>query len=492
MTTLSSSGIRRWSEAGLFRHVNLGLSTDDANRQAERCWIEILAGKDVSIVLSKVAEVPDTLHALAQFLLDSTEAASSELLGATAAVYEFASAAQQSFAAKDERDVLSATFAYLAWRCCRRMALWHEARSWESRCERHVIGQDDAVEYLRLPASERGRISSKFLGDRPTLLVACRQLRKQANTDPTKSLQFSVAAYRWIVSGWEDADLEERSFFAGELALATASALRLARRFVESEPWFRASAEWFARTANPAPLLATVELSVAAALHNRLDLDESLARLPQLLWSFSAFGMEEELRKCQVLEGMVLKDMGRMTEAIDRLTNVIRAGPLAESPLVYGLALAHLGEAQASVGALKEASKSFAQAIPLIEEANVPWVIADCKAMLAEALRDQGSLEEAIPLYRSAVQMNMTMELDARAAYLRILLAETLMMSGRQEEAAHEIVEALPVLERESLVPAANAAIALLQESLRRQRTDPERLRRLGVELQKMSEQNRS
>ena len=181
-----------------------------------------------------------------------------------------------------------------------------------------------------------------------------------------------------------------------------------------------------------------------------------------------------------------------MTEEINRLTGLVRSGSVSDSPLVYGMALAQLGEAQASVNALDEASKCFAQAIPLIEEAKVPWVFADCKAMLAEVLRDQGKLDEAIPLYRSAVQINVMMELEGRAAYLRIVLAEALMMSGRTEEAIDEIVAALPDLNREPLVPAANAAIALLQESTRRQKADPDAVRRLRLELQKMNERSHS
>jgi tetratricopeptide (TPR) repeat protein len=437
-------------------------------------------------------DLPDVLHALGRLLQDSTEAASPELLAATGALYEFASDDLQSFAGSDEKHILSAAFAYIAWRCCRRMALCPDARAWESRCEHHVMRQDDAGDYLRLSALERGRMSPRFLGDRATLLAACRQLRKEVNTDPFKSLQFSVAAYRWVINGWQDADLEERTFFAGELALAAASALRLARCLAESELWFLASAQCFARTANSAPSIARLELSVAAMLHNRMDLDGALARLPRLLRTFSELDMEDELRKCQLLEGMVLKDMGRMTDAIRSLTDVVRRGPVSDNPLVCGLALAQLGEAQASVNALQEASKSFAQAIPLIEEANVPWVIADCKAMLAEALRDQGRLEEAIPLYKSAVQVNLTMELDGRAAYLRIVLAEALMMSGREEEGTHEILAALPVLGREGLAPAAAAALQLLHESTRRQTADPETVRKLRLELQKMNDRTNS
>jgi tetratricopeptide (TPR) repeat protein len=492
MNSLSSAQIRKWYEAGLAGRVDLGLSIEDANREAERCWGEMLDGNDASRVLADDVALPDVLHALGRLLEDSGEVSSGAALAATTGLYDFASGDSKWSAVADERHVLSAAFAYVAWRCCRRMALWREARIWESRCEQHVVREDDASEYLRLGAVDRGRTAPRFLRDRATLLVACRQLRRLANEDPAESVHFAIVAYRWVTGEMEAADEEERSFFAGELALAAAGALRLARRYVESEPWFQAASQWFSKTVIPAPLMARVGLNVAACLHNRLNLEESLTRLPLLIRTFREFGMEEDLRKCQLLEGMVLKDMGRTREAITRLTNLAAGAPVSDDPLVYGVALAQLGEAYASVGAMEDARRSFAQAIPLIEEAKVPWAMADCQAMLAEALRDQGNLEDALPLYRSAVHVNLAMRLDGRAAYLRILLAEALLMSGREKEAANEIVAALPIFGREGLAPAAAVAVALLHESLRRQKADPEALRELCIELKKMKESAQS
>ncbi|HKD19950.1 MAG TPA: hypothetical protein VKG23_19010, partial [Thermoanaerobaculia bacterium] len=240
------------------------------------------------------------------------------------------------------------------------------------------------------------------------------------------------------------------------------------------------------------PLIARVELSVAAALHTRSCSAEALARVPRLLKTFGAFDMKDELRKCQFLEGVALKDVGRRTDAIAKLTTLLTGACVADDPLVYGLALAQLGEAQASEGALEDAARSFARAIPLIEEANAAWAIADCKAMLGEILRDQGNVESAIPLYRSAVQLKLSRRLDGAAAYLRIVLAEALMISGREEEGAEEILAALPILGREGLAPAATAALRLLHESARRREADPDAVRRLRLELQKMNERTHS
>jgi hypothetical protein len=82
--------------------------------------------------------------------------------------------------------------------------------------------------------------------------------------------------------------------------------------------------------------------------------------------------------------------------------------------------------------------------------------------------------------------------MDSLAAYVRIVLAETLLASGREGEATLEIIAALPVIEELELVQEGVAAVALLRESLRRQKADPEALKALRVQIQKMREVDQS
>ena len=488
MTTLNSSAMLRWSESQLLRQADLGLAVDVANRQAEKCWIAIRGGKSAPTVLAGLDNLPDVLHAIGRLLQESAEPATRERLCATASLYEFTSDEFRSVPNADEKNVLSAVFAYVAWRYCRRMALWPEARRWEARCEQHVISQDDVCEYLRLSAKDRARTLPQFLIDPATLLVTSRQLRQQANQDPIGTLFLAIEIYRWVTGSREGSDLEGRSFFAGESAWVVANSLRLANRLAESGPWFKASAHWFSKTENPIPLIARVELSVAAALYNHEDMEEARSYLPRLLRIFSQYRMEDELHKCLLLEGMASKDLGLRKEAISSLSRLVHGSSAPVDPLVHGLGLAKLGETLAGDGALDDASRCFTAAIPLIEQAKVPWAIADCKAMLGEVLRDQGKVDEAIALYRSAIHMNLTIGLAGRTAYLRVVLAEALIMSGRAQESTDEILAALPILSREGLAPAATAALHLLQESIRRQKSDPDAVRRLRIELQKMKE----
>ena len=75
--------------------------------------------------------------------------------------------------------------------------------------------------------------------------------------------------------------------------------------------------------------------------------------------------------------------------------------------------------------------------------------------------------------------------MDGRAAYLRVVVAETLIASNRQKEAVEDILVALPVLDREALVPPAIAAVSLLRESIHRKQADPRTVRELRELLEK-------
>jgi tetratricopeptide (TPR) repeat protein len=418
--------------------------------------------------------------------------ASQQALAAAATLYAFTSSGLASLVDPDERHVLSAELSYLVWRCCRRLGMWAEARSWESKCEQHVIGQPDAREYLILSVKDRLRTLPRLLGDRAISLTLLRKLRQEINQDPDQTLALAISAYRWVTDSWTAVDIEDPSFFAGESAWLVGNAFRLAGRYAESEPWFHAAAQWFSKTENPTPLIARVELSRASAFYNRQDPKESRSRLPRLLQIFAEYGMEDEVHRCRLLEGMVLMDLGCGKEAIASLSLLVSRSEAGMDPIVRGLAFAKLGEALANVGSLEDASRCFAAAIPLIDDARVPWALADCRAMLGEILRDQGNLAEAVPLYKSAVDMNLAAGLVARTAYLRVVLAETLIMAGRDEEAIDEIFAALPIITKEALLPTARAAVALLQESLSRRKADPEAVHSLRIELQRMREASHS
>lgn len=74
----------------------------------------------------------------------------------------------------------------------------------------------------------------------------------------------------------------------------------------------------------------------------------------------------------------------------------------------------------------------------------------------------------------------------SHAAYLRVVLAETLMVGGHENDAVAEIVAVLPIIDEQGLVREGIAAIGLLRESIRRKKADPNVLRELRYQLDRM------
>jgi hypothetical protein len=57
-------------------------------------------------------------------------------------------------------------------------------------------------------------------------------------------------------------------------------------------------------------------------------------------------------------------------------------------------------------------------------------------------------------------------------AYLHLVIAESLLEINRDRQAEWEILAAMPTIDEVQMVPEAIAAVTLLRESVRRQKTD--------------------
>jgi hypothetical protein len=98
-----------------------------------------------------------------------------------------------------------------------------------------------------------------------------------------------------------------------------------------------------------------------------------------------------------------------------------------------------------------------------------------------------GRREEALPYLRSAAGDFATIGMATRLAHARLMVADELLALDRPREAEWEILQALPTLEEQKMVPEGFAAVALLRESVKRRKTDPNALRELREHLQKQN-----
>jgi tetratricopeptide (TPR) repeat protein len=197
--------------------------------------------------------------------------------------------------------------------------------------------------------------------------------------------------------------------------------------------------------------------------------------------------------KCVFLEAISLKEMGRENEAFARFGSLTNPSDVNRvEPWLRGLALVGMAELGGRKGEFQAAFAFLSRAWLALKESGVPSFIAHFHGIKGEIQRDQGLLVEAIDSYRAAVACYLAAGMAALAAYVRIVLGETLLAAGRETEAAIEIVAALPVIEELGLVREGLAATSLLLESVRRQKADPEAVKALRLQVQRMREANLS
>jgi tetratricopeptide (TPR) repeat protein len=468
--------------------VSTGLSMESAMDLAERFWQSMLKGGDAGELLALGPEIPDVLYALTRVLEKQRNTFSFEALPLLRSVHDFVARNVELISDEDERNVLMARLAYRAWDVCRREARCSEMNVWAELCAGYVLEQEGVRAYLSLKAPERSEgLDSRFLSDPEAVLAACWRLGLEKNRAPATVGEEAMHAYAWLTEHpLQDSD--ENAYLSGELALTVAGSLGHLGRYRESGLWAGLAENWFRKTAMPDPWLAKVQFTRLVALSLRHVPGSVLETISPVLANLRKFGHVSDLGKCRLLEALSLKDVGRLKEAMTLLDSMRTDPTLRDDPLVFSLLLVNMGEISAGLGDMEEAHHFLSQASSWLAKADTAWAAANLRGVIGEILRDSGRLAEAAEAYGSAIEIYSRLQMSGYAAYYRLLRAEVLLLDGRGEEASPEIISAFPVLEREALVPDALAALALLRESLRRQKADPEALKALRLQIQKMRE----
>ena len=277
---------------------------------------------------------------------------------------------------------------------------------------------------------------------------------------------------------------DEADYFLGETALLAASALRILGEREETETWLQRAEAGFRHTVNPGPLLAQCAYVRLALQYDKRRYQEVLDLLPSLLESFGKFGMRAESAKTRFMEAMTLKECSRRGEAFEKFTALRDTLDEAQETGLLGQVHLEIGAYHAWKSRYQEALGSYQKALTLLSRTNRPHAVAHLKMTVGETLQFQGRLASAVEAYRDGIAAYIELRTSAYAAYGRIVLAEALIELGRNREAEWEILAALPTIEEQRMVPEGFAAVALLRESVRRRKTDPNALRDLREHLQ--------
>jgi len=299
-------------------------------------------------------------------------------------------------------------------------------------------------------------------------------LHQLRNYQPLLALGEGSALYGWVSSRLHsDSSDEELWHIGGDISISVAGACRQLGRYKQSDSWLKRARSHFSRCTNAEPFVARVEFGRLACQHDLNRPDEVLAALPAVRSVFAKYELPEDQLKCVFLEGQALKSLGRHVEALELFRRTYESACAMHEPLFTGLALIALGEVTAQLGESERGFELLQEAIPYISISKSPIGFANLHAVAAEILKNEGDLVRSSTEYRGAVEIYDSAGMAAKAAYMRLLRSDTLLADGRENEAIAELINALLVIEQEGSALEEFAAVALLQESLRRRKVDP-------------------
>jgi tetratricopeptide (TPR) repeat protein len=342
-----------------------------------------------------------------------------------------------------------------------------------------------AAAFLQIPLSERTqKCVDAALADGDVLTSIFSSLSDHMNTKPSVVAEEAPSIYKWLSARTEkDFFFDERDFFLGESALLAAGSLRLIGKREETERWLDRAEAGFRHTVAPAAHLARASYIRLTLRYDMRRHDDVLELIPSVALTFQKLGMVNDLSKCQFLEAMSLKELGRVEEAALKL-EALASGEAAIGAALCGMALVNLGNIRSEQGSLDLAISAYTKASPLLQSANRSAALADLKLMLGGTLQRAGHLTAAIGSFRESVNELVNLGMVTRVAYHRVVLAGALLEAGKPREAEWEILAALPTIDEQTMVPEGFAAVAFLRESVRQRKTDPKALLELREYLQ--------
>jgi tetratricopeptide (TPR) repeat protein len=235
---------------------------------------------------------------------------------------------------------------------------------------------------------------------------------------------------------------------------------------------------------NPAPGLANVAYARLSLRFEMGRYKDVLELAPSLEGSFAKLGMDIEAAKCRFLIGVTLKIAGKHEDAETVLSPLVDLPALDADPPLRARVLAEIGDLQQLEGQFERALASFDKACSLVSGAELSTVQPTLKMYVGGVHKALGRFTDAIKAFRAAQRDFAELEMRPYVAYLHLVIAESLLEIKRDRQAEWEILAALPTIDEVEMVPEGLAAVALLRESVGRQKTDSSALQKVRELLQ--------
>ncbi len=345
-----------------------------------------------------------------------------------------------------------------------------------------------AREYWSLaPEARSEEVRDRTLSDPDVLVSVFGLLRDEREKFPRLVADEASAIHAWMKAQTTVGIFDERWYFLAESAFLAGVSYRLLGQREEATRWLDRSEANFRHTLNPAPGLANVAYARLALRYEMGQLEYVLEFAPPLRASFEKLAMDAEIAKCRLLEAMTLKQSGRLQDALGVLEPVRTWDDRRlEAPLKARI-VSELGDLYQSDDRFDLAMDAYREALALLQKGGPSLALADLKMFVGEAHRQRDPYAVALEAFQAAAADYEEIGFATRLAYLRIFIAETLLRLNRNREAEWQILAALPTIEEQKMVPEGFSAVALLKESVRRRKTDPNALRELREQLQAKS-----
>jgi tetratricopeptide (TPR) repeat protein len=343
--------------------------------------------------------------------------------------------------------------------------------------------------YLEIPVIERtAHLRNENLSNADILTSICRSLRDLRDVAPAVVAVEAPDIHKWLNSSGSKVGLfDERDYFLGETALLAGAACRYLGRRDEAFRWLDRAEAGFRHTVNGAPGMASIAYARLALRFEMGRYEDVIDLIPSLAGSFQKLGMPIEASKCALLAAMSLKQCGRRAEALEVLEPVVACPELSQESALRARILSELGDIHQLEGRTGESLAAYQHALEALGISGPSLARADLRMFVGAAYSGNASYGLALDALRSALVDYRELGMATRAAYMHIFVAETLLALGRPREAEWEILQALPTIEEQKMVPEGFAAVALLRESVKRRKADPNALRELREHLQKQN-----
>ena len=352
---------------------------------------------------------------------------------------------------------------------------------WRERRLLPEEGSRAAERVLAAPIAERFRKAAQLrLEDPEVLLCVCDLLRRRYESSPAGVRDDAESLYQFLNDPKRQIGLfDEREYFLGELALIAGTACRVLFRRDEAWRWFARAESKFVLTANSAAHVARLAYQRLALRAEERHFDEVLELAPQ--WSETLIKLElpEEAIKCRFLQGLALRETGSLQEAVLVFQDICRSAEALGNVALVAQATNNLAQFYRLLGDPKQALEYAKKALPLLQQLESRVGIAKLRWCVGDIFREQGKPGEAVDAYRAALKESEEIGTRGDSAAIHLVLADVLLDAGFDRQAEWEIRAALPIIEEEKMVPEGFAALALLQESLRRRQIDRQALRNL-------------